>query len=70
MIRTRLFQHGRINYSIEYRQLQLNVTDEITGEIEDQLMHLEIVKYFEFPWQFGTTTQFGPCLDAGEYYRS
>ena len=70
MIKTRLFQHGRINYSIEYTQLQLDVTDEITGEIEDQLMHLEIVKYFEFPWHFGTNTQFGPCFDAEEYYRS
>lgn len=70
MIRTRLFQHGRINYSIEYRQLQMAVTDEITGETEDQLMHQEVVKYFEFPWHFGITTQFGPCLDVGEYYRS
>lgn len=70
MIRTRLFQHGRINYSIDYRQFQMAVTDEITGETEDQLMQQEVVKYFEFPWHFGTTTQFGPCLDAGEYYRS
>jgi hypothetical protein len=70
MIKTRLFHQGRINYSIDYRQFQMAVTDEITGETEDQLMHQEVVKYFEFPWHFGTTTQFGPCLDVGEYYRS
>lgn len=69
MRKTRLFDHGRINYKIDYRQFPMEVIDEVTGEKSMQLMHREEVKYFEFPFYFGTETQFGPCLDVGAYYR-
>ena len=70
MLRTRRFQGGRFNYFIDYRQYQMEVIDEVTGEKTKQLMHREFVKFFEFPFRFGAQTQFGPCRDTGEYYRS
>lgn len=69
MIKTRLFQHGRINYSIDYRQFGMEVIDEVTGEKQRWLMQREEVKYFEFPFYFGKSVQFAPCEDPGEYYR-
>ena len=69
MFKTRLFQHGRINYSIKYKQFQMKIMDEVTGEKTNQLCHEERVKYYEFPFKFGETVQWGPCEDPGEYYR-
>jgi hypothetical protein len=69
MIKTRRFQHGRFNYSIDYRQFQMEVIDEITGETTKQLMHREEVHYFELPFYFGKCVQFAPCEDVGAYYR-
>ena len=69
MIKTRLFQHGRINYCIDYRQFQMDVTDADTGKVTKELMHREEVKYFELPFYFGKCVQFAPCEDPGEYYR-
>jgi hypothetical protein len=69
MIKTRRFQHGRFNYSIEYKQMQMEVIDEDTGEKSYQLMHREVAKYYEFPFTFGTQTQFGLCDDTAAYYR-
>ena len=69
MIKTRRFQHGRFNYSIEYKQFQMDVIDTETGEKKRQLVHQEVAKYYEFPFTFGTQTQFGLCEDTGAYYR-
>lgn len=67
MIKTRLFQHGRINYRIQYTQFPMDVIDEITGDKKVELMHREEVDYFEFPFTFGREVQFGPCKDPHEY---
>ena len=69
MVRTKRIQHGRFNYSIEYRQFQMDVIDEETGKVTKQLMHREVTKYYEFPFTFGTQTQFGVCENTGDYYR-
>ena len=69
MIKTRTFQFGRFNYSIDYKQFQMEVIDEDTGEKTYQLMHREVAKYYEFPFTFGTETQFGLCDDTAAYYR-
>jgi hypothetical protein len=69
MIKTRRFQHGRFNYSIEYKQFQTEVTDSDTGVKTQQLAHEEVAKYYEFPFTFGTQTQFGLCEDTDAYYR-
>lgn len=69
MIRTRRIQNGRFNYHIEYKQYQMEVIDMDTGEKSKQLVHQEIVKWWEFPFTFGTSTQFGLCDDVGKYYR-
>lgn len=69
MLKTRRFQHGRFNYSIDYRQFGMEVIDEVTGKKERWLMQREEVKYYEFPFTFGTAVQFAPCEDPGEYYR-
>lgn len=68
MLRTRRFQHGRFNYSIEYTQFEMELIDEITGEKTIQLMQREEVKYFELPFYFGKCVQFAPCEDPNEYY--
>ena len=69
MIKTRRFQHARFNYSIEYKQFQMDVIDTETGEKKRQLVHREVAKYYEFPFTFGTQTQFGICNDTAAYYR-
>lgn len=70
MLKTRRFQHGRFNYYIDYRQFAMPVVDSDTGKTTMELMHREYVKFFEFPFSFGESTQFGICKDVGEYYRS
>jgi hypothetical protein len=70
MIKTRTFQHGRFNYSIKYHQFQMPLTDVDTGESKLTLCHCEEVKYYEFPFTFGTETQCGICEDTAAYYRS
>jgi hypothetical protein len=49
--------------------MQMEVIDEDTGEKTYQLMHREVAKYYEFPFTFGTQTQFGLCDDTAAYYR-
>lgn len=70
MLKSKLFQHGRINYNIKYEQFPMVVIDRITGEITRELWHRETVKFFEFPFTFGKSVQSSPCKDVGEYYRS
>ena len=70
MIKTRRFQHGRFNYSIDYKQYVMKAIDEVTGEESKFLAEEEVVKYYEFPFTFGKSIQWGPCDDTGEYYRS
>lgn len=69
MIRTKMFQHGRFNYSIDYRQFKMPVVDTETGETTQELVHQETVHYYEFPFHFGTQTQFGLCTDTDEYFK-
>jgi hypothetical protein len=69
MRKTRRFEHGRFNYSIEYVQYQMEAIDTETGEKSMVLCHHEIVKYYEFPFTFGKEIQFGRCEDTGAYYR-
>jgi hypothetical protein len=59
----------RFNYYIDYRQMQMKAIDEEDGKVSLVLVHREVVKYFEFPFFFGTQTQFGPCYDTADYYR-
>lgn len=70
MIRTRTFQHGRFNYSVKYRQYQMKTIDTETGKESLELVHEERVKYYQFPFTFGNSVQFGLCEDTGAYYRS
>jgi hypothetical protein len=69
MVKTRRFQHGRFNYYIDYHQFQMKVVDEETGKETLELVHREVSKYYEFPFTFGTQTQFGLCEDTAAYYR-
>jgi hypothetical protein len=70
MKRTKLFDKGRINYSVKYKQYQMEVHDTETGEVTKRLFHEEVAKYYQFPFTFGFEFQWGLCKDTGEYYRS
>ena len=64
MIRkTKLFDGGRINYSVNYKQVAV-YTDDGT-----KLMEKETVKYYKFPFTFGTQVTEDECTDTGAYYR-
>lgn len=67
MIRTKLFDNGRLNYSIKYKQFQIEITQK--GKKKKFLAHEERVKYYKFPFTFGESIQSEPCEDTGEYYR-
>jgi hypothetical protein len=69
MKRTKLFDNGRINYSIKYKQYQMKTIDTETGKESMELVHEEQVKYYEFPFTFGMSVQFGLCEDTAAYYR-
>ena len=69
MRRTRLIENGRINYSISYKQFEMQIFDD-AGSSRMQLFHEEKVKYFEFPFKFGEETQLALCNDTGAYYRN
>jgi hypothetical protein len=69
LIRTKRFQDGCFNYSIEYTQYQDMVFDEETNRETPILCHIEVVKFYKFPFLFGTNIQVGQCHDTGEYYR-
>ena len=70
IIKAKRFECGRFNYSIKYKQFQMEVNDTETGEKTLVLCHVEEVKFYEFPFRFGKLVQFGECKDTGEYYRS
>lgn len=73
IIKTKRFQNGRFNYSIKYKQMQIDVNEGLDSpEMPEKclvLCHQETVKYIGWPWLFGTRVQFGACEDTADYYR-
>ena len=65
MTKSKTFDGGRFNYSIDYRQFV-----EVNEDGEHVLMHKEVARYYQFPFTFGVDTQVERCLDTAEYYRS
>jgi hypothetical protein len=70
MKRTKLFDNGRINYSVKYKQFQIIMENKETGKQYTYLMQEELVKSYRFPFEFLKYSRTEPCFDTGEYYRS
>ena len=69
IFKTKLFQNGRINFYVKYKQFQEKVTDSVTGEETLKLFHAEEVYYLGLPFLVGYTEQCGQCDDTADYYR-
>ena len=68
--KTKRFAKGRFNYSIVYKQFQMDTIDEDSGERAVKLMHSEHVKFFRLSYPFfGESIQFDYCSDTADYYR-
>jgi hypothetical protein len=68
--KTKRIQNGRFNYKIDYKQMAMTTIDEDTGKVTRELLHREVANYVQLKSPFfGTTIQFGPCKDTGDYYR-
>lgn len=61
--KTKLFDNGRVNYSVNYKQFA------VYNEDGTKLMEKETVKYYQFPFTFGTEVIEDECTDTGAYYR-
>ena len=61
--KTKLFDKGRLNYSVNYKQIAMSTED---GTV---LLEKETVKYYEFPFSFGTQVTVDECTDTAAYYR-
>ena len=68
--KTKRFANGRFNYSIVYKQFQMDTIDELSGDRTVKLMHSEHVKFVQLSYPFfGESIQFGRCTDTADYYR-